>query len=123
MPASLCSSSPVPRDSIRWSRLYETAPACSEDQGSKVKGQARHEKYLVLGILEVEDKTPILILVLWVDVLMEVEQLLLDVMSNGFHFALLQIFHICRILTTKNKQTERRKNKHRKENSQLTASK
>ena len=56
---------------------------------------------LVLQVLEVEDEASVLVLVLWVDVLMQVEQLLFNVMRNGLNLALLQVLHVRCVLTAK----------------------
>ena len=47
--------------------------------------------YWVLGILEVEEETAVLILVLWIDVLVKVVKLLFNIVGNLFNLFLVQV--------------------------------
>jgi hypothetical protein len=76
-----------------------------EGEGGVEGMRLRSETDLVLCVLEVEDKTTVLVLVLWVYVLMQVEQLLLHIVSNGLHISLLQTLHVQGVLTPKCKVT------------------
>ena len=54
---------------------------------------------LILCVLEIEDKTAILVLVFGVDVLVQVEQLLFNIMSYALHFRLRDLGHVRGLFT------------------------